>query len=482
MRDRRGGGARRASSAWPRRLGLPPTEVRVGHPRRRQREHGGAARVHIAERGRDPARLRAALHRRRRARCTPATVARKLGLAPRDLPAVGGRGLRARAAGGAGARRPRGHGRASASTADSVAALEAAFRRLEDEARAVMADTGLKLETATRAAARRRPLPRPGLRSGRRPCPTGPTTDADGRRARALTAAFEAAYREKFALTPPDVPVEFINIRVAVRAPVAGSDGGAARARRAAAPAARSRAPPRVLPRGAAASWRRRCTTARASASATRFAGPAVVEEEGSTLVSGPGATRARGGPSGNLVDDARGRRAAMTHPASTPITLEVLWTRIISVVDEAAKAIVRTSFSTLSNEANDFACVLTDARGLRAGAEHAAASRPSSAPCPPPCATSCARSAPQRMRPGRRAHHQRPVDGHRAHERRLRASSRSSSDGPPGGLLGDHLAHAGHRRAHPRHRGARGVRGGLPHPAHQADARGRSRTRRCSS
>jgi N-methylhydantoinase B len=46
-------------------------------------------------------------------------------------------------------------------------------------------------------------------------------------------------------------------------------------------------------------------------------------------------------------------------------ITLEVLWTRVISVVDEAAKAIVRTSFSTLSNEANDFACVLTDARGF---------------------------------------------------------------------------------------------------------------------
>ena len=45
-------------------------------------------------------------------------------------------------------------------------------------------------------------------------------------------------------------------------------------------------------------------------------------------------------------------------------ISLEVLWTRVISVVDEAAKAIVRTSFSTLSNEANDFACVLTDARG----------------------------------------------------------------------------------------------------------------------
>jgi N-methylhydantoinase B len=45
-------------------------------------------------------------------------------------------------------------------------------------------------------------------------------------------------------------------------------------------------------------------------------------------------------------------------------VAVEVLWTRIISAVDEAAKVIVRTSFSTLSNEANDFACVLTDENG----------------------------------------------------------------------------------------------------------------------
>jgi len=50
--------------------------------------------------------------------------------------------------------------------------------------------------------------------------------------------------------------------------------------------------------------------------------------------------------------------------PAFDAVLLEVLWTRLISIVDEAAKAIVRTAFSTLSNEANDFACVLTDARG----------------------------------------------------------------------------------------------------------------------
>ena len=45
-------------------------------------------------------------------------------------------------------------------------------------------------------------------------------------------------------------------------------------------------------------------------------------------------------------------------------VTLEVLWTRMISTVDEAAKALQRTSFSTLVNESNDFACVLTDAKG----------------------------------------------------------------------------------------------------------------------
>ena len=33
---------------------------------------------------------------------------------------------------------------------------------------------------------------------------------------------------------------------------------------------------------------------------------------------------------------------------AFDPITLEVLWTRLISIVDEAAAALVRTSFSTV--------------------------------------------------------------------------------------------------------------------------------------
>ncbi len=55
---------------------------------------------------------------------------------------------------------------------------------------------------------------------------------------------------------------------------------------------------------------------------------------------------------------------------AADPIFLEVFWTRVRSIADEAAKLIIRTSFSTLSTEANDFAVVVTDSQG-RALAEN---------------------------------------------------------------------------------------------------------------
>ncbi|MEO8441604.1 MAG: hydantoinase B/oxoprolinase family protein [Betaproteobacteria bacterium] len=46
------------------------------------------------------------------------------------------------------------------------------------------------------------------------------------------------------------------------------------------------------------------------------------------------------------------------------PVTLEIQWKRLVSMVDEASAAFVRTSFSVLVREANDFAVVLTDAEG----------------------------------------------------------------------------------------------------------------------
>jgi N-methylhydantoinase A len=181
---------------------------------------------------------------------------------------------------------------------DNVGELEAAFRRLEDEARAVLADTGLRLETAM---VRR-------LADGRFlgqgfdlvvTLPDGPY-DANDETRRRLSAAFEDAYREKFSLTPPDVPVEFINVRVAVRAPVAGADvvvkgpiggdaaGAAKGTRRVYFPEAGGFIETAVYDR-----YRLRA--------GDELNGPAVVEEEGSTLVVGPGG-RATVAGSGNIV------------------------------------------------------------------------------------------------------------------------------------------------------------------------------------
>jgi N-methylhydantoinase B len=58
----------------------------------------------------------------------------------------------------------------------------------------------------------------------------------------------------------------------------------------------------------------------------------------------------------------AGGRKKAAR--AFDPIELEILWKRLVSIVDEAAATFVRTSFSTLVRDANDFAVVLTDAQG----------------------------------------------------------------------------------------------------------------------
>ena len=276
------------------RLRLSPIECAWGNHDVVNENMAGAARVHIAERGRDPrdyallctggagpvhAYYVARKLGLRQVICPPAAgVASALGLlvAPARVDRVATVGLRL--------------------DRDSPAALEKAFGKLENEARAVMADTGLKLESATvRRLADGRFLGQGfdlvvGL-------PDGPYDDSPESRQR-LTAAFESAYREKFALTPPEVPVEFINIRVAARAPVAGAEvavhgqagaGGAVKGVR------QAYFPER---RG----FERTTVHDRARlAPGDEIAGPAVVEEEGSTLVIGPGGT-AKVAATGNLI------------------------------------------------------------------------------------------------------------------------------------------------------------------------------------
>ena len=45
-------------------------------------------------------------------------------------------------------------------------------------------------------------------------------------------------------------------------------------------------------------------------------------------------------------------------------IELEILWQRLISILDEVDQIIVRTTFSTILSEGRDFACILTDRQG----------------------------------------------------------------------------------------------------------------------
>jgi N-methylhydantoinase A len=288
--------ARAAVERLAARIGLSPTETAWGIHDVVNENMASAARVHVAERGRDP-RDYALLCTGGAGPVHAYSVARKLGLArvicPPSAGVASALGLlvapaRVDRVATVGLRLDR----------DDVGTLETAFRRLEDEARAVLADTGLPLETAT---VRR-------LADGRFlgqgfdlvvALPDGPYDAGEATRRR-LSAAFEDAYREKFSLTPPDVPVEFLNVRVAVRAPVAGADvvvkgpiggdtGGAVKgARPAYFPEAGGFVETAVYDR-----YRLRA--------GDELAGPAVVEEEGSTLVVGPGA-RAVVAASGNIV------------------------------------------------------------------------------------------------------------------------------------------------------------------------------------
>jgi N-methylhydantoinase A len=254
----------------------------------------GAARIHIAERGRDPRRYALV--------CTGGGgpvhgygVAKKLGISRLICPPSPG----VASAWGllvAPARVDRVATVGFRLDAGDLVEFEAAFRQLEAEAKEVMQAIGLPLESAR--------IDRLG--DGR--CvgqgfdlvvglPPGPY-DKESARGE-LHAAFARGYAEKFGRAPPEVPVEFINVRVSLRIAVPGgavaglAGGGGAKA------AIKGRRLAYFAEAGGAVE-----TVVydrdRLSAGA-RFTGPALVEDPGSTLVIGPGGA-AEVMPSGSIV------------------------------------------------------------------------------------------------------------------------------------------------------------------------------------
>ena len=107
-----------------------------------------------------------------------------------------------------------------------------------------------------------------------------------------------------------------------------------------------------------------------------RIAGPAIIEEfEATTIVS----------PGDSFLADAHGNLCitverhtqleAIVHEGMTledavariendPIGLEIMWRRLINVAEECWDTVIRTAFSLIIGEAQDFACEILDAEG----------------------------------------------------------------------------------------------------------------------
>jgi 5-oxoprolinase (ATP-hydrolysing)/N-methylhydantoinase A len=106
------------------------------------------------------------------------------------------------------------------------------------------------------------------------------------------------------------------------------------------------------------------------------IAGPAIVEERESTTVIPPGDRV--------VVDPQRNLRIQVNHATSLepvvsgttplgeaiarlerdPVGLEIMWSRLINLVEECWLTVWRTAFSLIIGEAQDFACEIVDARG----------------------------------------------------------------------------------------------------------------------
>jgi 5-oxoprolinase (ATP-hydrolysing) len=113
-----------------------------------------------------------------------------------------------------------------------------------------------------------------------------------------------------------------------------------------------------------------------ALAPGAQVAGPAIIEEREATTVVPPGdsvsvdatgtlaiAIGLTAVPAARVTADTPIEQAAALIEAD-PVSLEIMWSRLVTVVEEMWHTICRTAFSLIVSEAQDFACDLLDARG----------------------------------------------------------------------------------------------------------------------
>jgi 5-oxoprolinase (ATP-hydrolysing)/N-methylhydantoinase A len=354
--------ARRAVGALGEKLGLSVEETAHGIQKVVVESMAAAARVHMVEKGVDP-RAHAMVGFGGAGPAHAAEVARVLGMREVIIPPASGA---ASALGFLTAplsfETVRSHPveLSAAFDADEVAAV---LEALEAEGRARLTEAGVADIAVERSADMRLVGQMHEIAVS---LPEG-TITAD--RAEELRAAFAAAYAARYTIPPPGARFEAINFRVRCSGPA-----------------------PQLALAHAAAGGNARKGTRRAwfdhawhdAAVYDRYAltqadtlhGPAIVEEREATTILAPGDTLTVDA-AGNLritvaLGAAQPARITPTTPLADaiamieadPIGLEIMWSRLVTIVEEMWSTVCRTAFSLVISEAQDFACELLDASG----------------------------------------------------------------------------------------------------------------------
>ncbi|MDE2804904.1 MAG: hydantoinase B/oxoprolinase family protein [Gemmatimonadota bacterium] len=190
----------------------------------------------------------------------------------------------------------------------------------------------------------------------------------------ALRAAFDRAYHAVYGRTIPGLDVEVLSWTLVVsapaRSPVPAESPVPVRDATQISPAAdptRASSPPRPIARAElfdgtgdgtvnAAVHHRRALEVRAT-----VRGPALIAETQTTTVI-PDGWEARVLPGGHLLAERRARGVAAAGVSA--LQDQIMWSRLLSVVEEQARTLVRTAFSTPVREAGDLSAGVFDLSG----------------------------------------------------------------------------------------------------------------------
>lgn len=316
-----------------------------------------AARVHVVEKGRDPRRFALVAF----GGAGPAhavRVAKSLGVSTVMVPPASGA---ASAFGFLGA--PVAHEAARSVPGALVdtdwSALNVVLDELEAECRTMLATAGVTNVTVRREADMRLSGQVQTLRV------TGPLGVLGEASVAELERSFAEAYRRRYARDPFGGDLEVISWHVTCSGPAAALSMPTLSQE--AAPVAGERMAWFPETNGFVPTPVHRRYALRPG---TRLAGPVIVEENESTTVVPPG---------DHLEVDAHGNLVVAVSAATTrepgtddlaariaadPAGLEIMWSRLVTISEECWLTVIRTAFSLIIGEAQDFACEILDATG----------------------------------------------------------------------------------------------------------------------